>query len=83
MLLDVNMPGLSGPAPLALLRAISPDLTCCFMTGDPRPYAVEALLTFGAARVLAKPFTVSDVLHILRDLIVGAGPALRPSQGMG
>jgi anti-anti-sigma factor len=73
VLLDVNMPGLSGPATLALLRAISPGLTCCFMTGDQRPYAVETLLAFGAARVLAKPFSVSDVLHILRDLAGGAG----------
>jgi anti-anti-sigma factor len=77
-LLDVNMPGrLSGPATLAVLRTICPQLTCCFMTGDPRPSKVEALHALGAVRVFAKPFRVSVVAEVLLDLADGAAVRTR------
>jgi anti-anti-sigma factor len=68
-LLDVNMPGLSGPQTLAALRAVVPKMPCCFMTGDPRPYTEDDLLALGAARVFWKPFAAAEVVEALRGLI--------------
>jgi anti-anti-sigma factor len=67
-LLDVNMPGLSGPQTLAALRAVAPRMPCCFMTGDPRPYTEDDLLALGAARVFRKPFGAAEVVEVLRGL---------------
>jgi anti-anti-sigma factor len=77
-LVVVMMPGrLSGPETLAVLRTICPELTCCFMTGDPRPSKVEALHSLGAVRVFAKPFRVSVVAEVLLDLADGAAVRTR------
>jgi anti-anti-sigma factor len=73
-LLDVHMPGMSGPETLAALRTIVPGMRCCFMTGDPRPYTEEDLLALGAARVFWKPFAVGEVVEVLRGLIGSAVP---------
>jgi anti-anti-sigma factor len=73
-LLDVHMPGLSGPQTLAALRTIVPRVRCCFMTGDPRPYTEEDLLALGAARVFWKPFAVGEVVEVLRGLMGSAVP---------
>ena len=36
VLLDVQMPGLDGPATLTALREFDPGVLCCFMTGHSR-----------------------------------------------
>src|SRR5262245_18111058 len=59
-LVDFHMPGGGGPEALRALRAIDPRLPCCFITGDPAP-AAAALPGLGAAAVLPKPFTPSDL----------------------
>jgi anti-anti-sigma factor len=68
VLLDVGMPGWSGPQTLAALRRFDPQVRCCFMTGDPTPYTVEGLLELGAARVFPKPFVLVEVALALRLL---------------
>jgi anti-anti-sigma factor len=72
VLLDVRMPGLSGPETFAQLRQISPEVTCCFMTGDAGAYTEEALLDMGAVQVFRKPFHLSEVAKALRRLVAGA-----------
>jgi CheY-like chemotaxis protein len=67
-LLDVSLPGWSGPQTLAALRRFDPGLPCCFMTGDPTPYTEAQLLTAGAARVFWKPLVVGEVATTLRRL---------------
>ena len=56
-LLDVQMPGMDGPATLAALREIDPKVECCFMSGDTGKYGPEELLGLGAAHLCRKPFT--------------------------
>jgi CheY-like chemotaxis protein len=72
VLLDVGMSGLDGPQTLAALRAVRPDLTCCFMTGGGGRYADAELLGMGAARVFTKPFSLDDLVRFLKQL-EGAG----------
>ena len=76
VLMDVNMPGLSGPEALAALRADHPGVRCCFMTADQRPTTRRALLARGALEVFGKPFeSVAQLCESLRRL------ATRPAAG--
>lgn len=68
VLLDVNMPGWDGPATLAAIRALDPDVPCCFMSGDMWPYTEEDLLNFGAEAVFQKPFRLVELLGQLARL---------------
>src|SRR5947199_10814486 len=61
VLLDVQMPGLDGPATLNQLRAIQPDLVCYFMAGDLGGYDEVALRQRGAVGVLTKPVRLEHV----------------------
>jgi DNA-binding NarL/FixJ family response regulator len=70
--MDVRMPGLDGPETLAALRAINPQIQCCFMSGDLGGHTRPGLLGLGAAAVLEKPFTLDDVTHALRALVSGS-----------
>jgi CheY-like chemotaxis protein len=71
VLLDVQMPGMDGPATLAALQEFDPDVRCCFMSGGSDEYDVEDLLALGAAHFFPKPFpdlhllgkTLSEVAH--------------------
>jgi DNA-binding NtrC family response regulator len=73
VLLDVQMPRLDGPATLAQIRQIAPQVPCCFMTGHAAHYGVDNLLALGAARVFDKPFRLDEVIETLGEMC--AGPA--------
>jgi CheY-like chemotaxis protein len=60
VMLDVLMPGLSGPRTLTALRRVNPDLRCCFMTGWS-----GGLLRVGATRVFAKPINLNELARLL------------------
>jgi CheY-like chemotaxis protein len=68
-LLDVRMPGLSGPETLVALRASRPNLPCCFMTGDPGDYDPAELVRMGALAVISKPFHLADLVQSLRGFL--------------
>ena len=74
VLLDVQMPGLDGPAVLAALRAIEPGVRAFFMTGDPGRYGQDELLATGARRVFAKPLDIALVVAELRRGLRVAAP---------
>lgn len=57
VLMDVSMPGVSGPEAHAAIRAEHPHVRCVFMTADLRPGLRETLLASGALEVLSKPFS--------------------------
>ncbi len=69
VLMDVNMPGTSGPDALDAILAVDPSVRCCFMTADLRPGRHAALLARGAAAVFDKPFaSVKDVCETLKQI---------------
>jgi DNA-binding NtrC family response regulator len=66
VLLDVNMPGLTGPQTLTALHADNPSLPCVFMTGDSAIHKRKALDSLGPFKVFSKPLPlreVADSLH--------------------
>lgn len=70
VLLDVQMPGLDGPGTLTVLKAINPELKCCFMSGHTGRYSTRELLDMGAAHVLMKPFaSLSIFTRLLWDMV--------------
>ena len=70
VLLDVQMPGMDGPATLATLQKLNPELTCCFMSGSTGKYTSQELLDMGAAHVMMKPFVSLNILtRFLWDMI--------------
>jgi CheY-like chemotaxis protein len=71
-LVDVNMPGMSGPATLTALRAVRPGLAVAFMTGGSVHLRDEELLALGAEALVCKPFQMADLLEAVGNL-VGAG----------
>ncbi len=75
-LLDVQMPGLSGPETLEALREIDPQLPCCFMTGEPGSDQMQERLERSGVPVLAKPFGLEKLAQILRSLARGDGESV-------
>lgn len=69
VLLDVCMPGLDGPATLAELRRIDPDVVACFMSGYTDRYDETDLLRAGASGFLHKPFHLDDFLRLVEQLV--------------
>jgi CheY-like chemotaxis protein len=83
VLMDVRMPGLDGPQTLAALQRLNPDVGCCFMTGDSGPYTEEELLARGAVAVLHKPFHLTEVAQLLRQLVTPEARHAAPDTGAG
>lgn len=71
VLLDVCMPDLDGPATLQLLREQDPNVLACFMSSNTGVYTPEDLIRCGAAHVIAKPFRLDEMVHILRAMVSG------------
>jgi CheY-like chemotaxis protein len=81
VLLDVCMPGLDGFQTLERLRELNPRILTCFMSGHPGSYRPEELRQRDAAQVIAKPFHLDQLAHVLRLLVNGGPAALLPSGG--
>ena len=65
VLMDVNMPGPSGPETLEALQQIKPEVRCCFMTGNLGSFTGEELLRRGAESVIDKPFDLGALARLL------------------
>ena len=72
VLLDVQMPGMDGPATLTAIQTINPAVRCCFMSGHTGKYTTEELLDMGAAHLLSKPFVNLNLLIRLLWVLVGS-----------
>ncbi len=74
LILDLNMPGVSGGDTLGLLRADLPELAVIVITGyisvDSRR-ANELISQRGVARLLAKPFKTQELVQAVDETLAG------------
>ena len=73
MITDYNMPGLNG---LELARKgleLAPRMPIIMDTGGLTPLITRLAKEIGIARVLPKPFLVSELLKTIRDVLVTPG----------
>ncbi|MCW2318747.1 CheY-like chemotaxis protein [Rhodoblastus acidophilus] len=77
VLLDVMMPGIDGLQVLAGLRqhSVLDRTPVAFTTADASPDEVETLMKAGAAGIIAKPFTPSQLCKELSRIFVRSLPA--------
>jgi DNA-binding NtrC family response regulator len=69
VLLDVRMPGMSGPATLEVLRRLNPQVRCCFMSGDLGDYTAEELRQQGALHLFNKPLPLRELIAALQAIV--------------
>jgi FixJ family two-component response regulator len=70
LLLDVNLPGMSGPQLQSELSRLAPRIPIIFITAQSDPALRADLLARGAVACLFKPFSEADLRAAL-DLVVG------------
>jgi PAS domain S-box-containing protein len=81
LLTDVIMPGMLGTELVEQINAIRPELGVIFMSGySHEVLAPEALAEQGAAAFIEKPFSASELLRVVGDLL-DAGPREGKRQG--
>ena len=69
VLLDVQMPEMTGPETLKLLHQIRPDLPACFMSGNFGSYSAQGLLAMpGVKDLFLKPMSLNDLAERLSEL---------------
>jgi CheY-like chemotaxis protein len=69
VLLDVHLPGRDGPATLEALRALDPQVRCCFMSSNPGSYSPEDLQRRGALAYFPKPFDLPQLLQVVGQAV--------------
>jgi DNA-binding response OmpR family regulator len=69
VLLDVRLPGMSGPETWQAFRDLDASIPCCFMSGGAGPYSEADLLQLGASHFFAKPFALTAVTAVIRGLL--------------
>jgi two-component system response regulator (stage 0 sporulation protein F) len=70
--LDIRMPGMGGLEALKKLRVVQPEATFVMITGFAKTDIIEEALRSGASACLAKPFNLSQVIKVLKDIEQGA-----------
>jgi FixJ family two-component response regulator len=72
MILDINMPGISGLDVQRRLRSVSIRIPAICITGAEDEALFREALDAGAAYLLRKPFSTAELLEMIRT-VLGAG----------
>ncbi|MBI4179728.1 response regulator [bacterium] len=69
ILLDIKLPGMDGYKVCKILKSRVPDLKVCFVSAKTTPEDVRKGLESGADEYITKPFTESQLIAKVRELI--------------
>jgi two-component system cell cycle sensor histidine kinase/response regulator CckA len=69
LLVDVVMPGMSGPMLVEQLRKIEPDLKVLFMSGYDDRHVVQRYVVDKGFHLISKPFTVKSLRQAIAEVI--------------
>jgi DNA-binding NtrC family response regulator len=81
LLVDVVMPGVSGPMLVERLREIEPDLKVLFMSGYDDRRVVQRYVLDKGFRLISKPFTVNSLRQAIDAVVKESKPARRGESG--
>jgi two-component system, cell cycle sensor histidine kinase and response regulator CckA len=82
LLVDVVMPGLSGPEVAARLHAARPDTKVLYMSG----FSTDVTVVHGVSAgdpLLVKPFSLETLARKVKELVEHRSPFSRPPQSTG
>ena len=74
VLLDMSMPGLSGADTFVRLKELEPSIRVIMSSGRQRKEVLATLHDQGIAAFLPKPYRLTDLRDLLRQVITGAPP---------
>jgi len=77
LLVDVVMPGMSGPMLVDHLRQIEPDLKVLFMSGYDDRHVVQRYVVDKGFHLISKPFTVKSLRLAIDEVMRDYEPARR------
>lgn len=69
VLLDMHLPGWSGPETLANLQQIQAEVRACFMSDDWWPYSEDSLLAMGNVWLINKPFRLETIARMVSTCV--------------
>lgn len=70
-LIDLHMPGMTGPESLEIIKAIAPAVPILVISGDDHPGQIEAVRQNGAAGFVAKTASIPTLLDALHQVVDG------------
>ncbi len=73
VILDINMPKLSGPDTFKKLRELNPLINVVVASGFTKDDQADALIRMGARSFLQKPYTLSVLAQTVADLLKSEG----------
>ena len=76
ILADLRMPGFDGLELIRGVRYLSPDVPIVLMTGYGSDLIRDEAAELGVSDYVEKPFDVSDLLRVVRDLLQGGEEAI-------
>jgi PAS domain S-box-containing protein len=69
VLTDMMMPEMDGSALIAALRVLDPAIKIVGITGMSDPAGMNAMKTLELSGMLAKPFTIDELLAVIREVL--------------
>ncbi|MEI8005401.1 MAG: response regulator [Bacteroidota bacterium] len=69
VLMDINMPVMSGLKALEAIRKIKPNLPIIAVTAHVATYGKQSLFDYGFNEVIGKPFLSEDILEMVKHFI--------------